>query len=84
MLPVVAGIATIMGIEPYILYYGLLIGATLGGNLTPIGASANITAIGILKKEGYNVSAKQFMKIGVPFTLAAVITGYILIWVSFI
>ncbi|MDF2672976.1 MAG: tyrosine transporter [Clostridiales bacterium] len=60
MLPVVAGIASILGIEPYILYFGLLSGATLGGNLTPIGASANITALGILRKDGYEVSAKDF------------------------
>ena len=80
MLPVAAGIANVMGIEPYILYFGLLTGATLGGNLTPIGASANITALGILRKDGYEVSAKQFMKIGIPFTLSAVIVGYVMIW----
>jgi Na+/H+ antiporter NhaD/arsenite permease-like protein len=80
MLPVASNIATILNIEPYILYFGLLVGATLGGNLTPIGASANITALGILRKEGHEVTAKEFMKLGVPFTLAAVITGYILIW----
>ena len=80
MLPVTAGIAELMGIPPYLLYFGLLGGATLGGNLTPIGASANITALGILRKEGYEVKAGTFMKISVPFTLAAVITGYVLIW----
>ena len=64
-----------------VLYFGLLSGATLGGNLTPIGASANITGIGILRKEGYEVKSTTFMKFGVPFTLAAVITGYILLWV---
>lgn len=80
MLPVVSGIAALMGVEPYLLYFGLLTGATLGGNLTPIGASANITGIGILRKEGYTVSNKDFMKIGVPFSLIAVTTGYILIW----
>lgn len=80
MLPVVKGLAGIMGIEPELLYFGLLAGATLGGNLTPIGASANIAALGILKKDGYQVKAGEFMKIGVPFTLAAVTTGYILIW----
>jgi Na+/H+ antiporter NhaD/arsenite permease-like protein len=80
MLPVTQGIATALNIDPYILYFGLLIGATLGGNITPIGASANITGIGILRKEGYEVSAKQFMKISVPFTLAAVVTGYVLTW----
>jgi Na+/H+ antiporter NhaD/arsenite permease-like protein len=81
MLPVAAGIASILNIEPYILYFGLLTGATLGGNLTPIGASANITALGILRKDGHEVSAGQFMKIGIPFTLAAVTTGYIIIWI---
>jgi Na+/H+ antiporter NhaD/arsenite permease-like protein len=80
MLPVTGGIAGMMGIDPTLLYFGLISGATLGGNLTPIGASANITGLGMLRKEGYNVSAKDFMKISVPFTLAAVTSGYVLIW----
>lgn len=80
MLPVTSGIAQLLHVDPTILYFGLLAGATLGGNLTPIGASANITALGILRKEGHEVSTKEFMKISVPFTLAAVLTGYILIW----
>ena len=80
MLPVVSAIALQLGIEPYILYFGLLVGATLGGNLTPIGASANIAGIGILRKEGYEVKNSDFFKIGIPFTLAAVITGYLLLW----
>lgn len=80
MLSIVPVIAGEIGIEPTILYYGLLCGATLGGNLTPIGASANIAGIGILRKEGYEVKATTFMKYGVPFTLAAVITGYIMLW----
>ena len=81
MLSIVPVIALDLGIEPKLLYYGLLCGATLGGNLTPIGASANIAGIGILRKEGYEVKATTFMKYGVPFTLAAVITGYVLLWV---
>jgi len=80
MLPVVASIAVQMNIDPTILYFGLLIGATLGGNMTPIGASANIAGLGILRKEGYEVSSKTFMKIGIPFTVAAVLSGYVLIW----
>lgn len=84
MLPVVQGIAALMnggaGMDPNVFYFGLLTGATLGGNLTPIGASANITAIGILRKNGENVTSKDFLRIGVPFTLAAVLTGYAYIW----
>lgn len=80
MLPVVAGIASIMGVEPYLFFFGLLTGATLGGNLTPIGASANIAAIGILRKNGETVTLKDFLRIGVPFTLAAVLVGYAYLW----
>jgi Na+/H+ antiporter NhaD/arsenite permease-like protein len=80
MLPVVTGIAAIMKCEPTVLYFGLLTGATLGGNLTPIGASANIATIGILRKNGYEVKTSDFMKIGVPFTLVAVLTGYLFCW----
>ncbi len=77
MLPVTQGIAASLGINPTLLYFGLLSGATLGGNLTPVGASANITGIGILRKEGYEVNNSDFLKIGIPFTLAAVIPAYI-------
>ncbi len=65
------------------LYFGLLSGATLGGNITPIGASANIAAIGILRKNGYEVKNSDFFKIGIPFTLAAIIPAYIYIWLVF-
>ncbi|MCC8357433.1 MAG: arsenic transporter [Oscillospiraceae bacterium] len=80
MLPVVSGIAASTGAPALLLYFGLLIGATLGGNITPVGASANITAIGILRRQGYEVSTKEFMRIGVPFTLAAVLVGYLFCW----
>lgn len=80
MLPVVQSVSLSLGINPYLLYFGLLSGATLGGNLTPIGASANIAACGLLKKEGKDVSFKDFIKIGAPLTLSALTVGYIFIW----
>ena len=84
MLPVVQGVAALMnggaGIEPELFYFGLLTGATLGGNLTPIGASANIAAIGILRKNGETVRTRDFLRIGVPFTLAAVLVGAGSLW----
>ncbi|MFH5834937.1 SLC13 family permease [Proteiniclasticum sp. C24MP] len=83
MLPVIGGIASLLGGDPTVLYFGLIIGATLGGNLTPIGASANIAGIGILTKQGFTVTTKDFTRIGVPFTLIAVLTGYILTWLLF-
>ena len=75
--------AATLGIEPTLLYFGLLTGATLGGNCTPIGASANIAGIGILRKAGYEVKTKDFTRIGIPFTLAAVIPAYIYFWLLY-
>lgn len=83
MIPVIAGLASTLGIDPTVLYFGLLSGATLGGNCTPIGASANITGIGILRKEGYTVKNSDFFKIGIPFTLSAIIPAYIYLWIMY-
>ena len=83
MIPVIGVIAAEMGMDPTALYFGLLSGATLGGNCTPIGASANITGIGILRQEGYEVSNSDFFRLGIPFTIAAIVPAYILIWVLF-
>ncbi|MBE6954377.1 MAG: arsenic transporter [Ruminococcaceae bacterium] len=91
MIPVIAGLAAQMapglGVDASLvgipLFFGLLSGATLGGNITPIGASANITGIGILRKEGYDVKNSDFFKIGIPFTLAAIVPAYIYIWLVY-
>jgi Na+/H+ antiporter NhaD/arsenite permease-like protein len=60
--------------------FGLLIGTSLGGNITPIGASANIVAVGFLRREKYNVKFMDFVKIGLPFTIAAVAVAYLFLW----
>ena len=83
MLPVVTGLAGALGIDPTLLYFGLLSGATLGGNCTPIGASANIAGIGILRKAGYEVKTTDFLRIGIPFTFAAVIPAYLYFWLLY-
>ena len=91
MLPVIASLSAQLGGQLGVdailvatpLYFGLLSGATLGGNCTPIGASANIAGIGILRKNGYEVKNSDFFKIGIPFTLAAIIPAYIYIWLLF-
>ena len=80
MLPVLSVISTHVPFDMTVFYFGLLSGATLGGNITPIGASANIASLGILKEAGYTVENKDFMKMSVPFTLTAVLVGYILVW----
>lgn len=83
MLPVINSI--VIGLNApksveILLCFGLLIGATLGGNLTPVGASANVVGIGILRKDGYQVKNSDFFKIGIPFTMIAVLAGYLFTW----
>lgn len=80
MLPVVDKMATDMHISPTLFLFGLLIGASLGGNVTPVGASANIVGIAMLKKEGHHVTFREWAKISVPFTIAAVVPGALFIW----
>ena len=82
MLPVIAGLG-LGGDVQTLLCFGLLCGATLGGNITPVGASANVVAIGMLNKEGYKVKSSDFFKIGIPFPLVAVLGGYGFIWLVF-
>lgn len=83
MLPLISRISGSLGTEPTVLYFGLLVGACLGGNVTPFGASANIVATGLAKKNGDPVSFGRFVKIGAPFTLittAIVATAVWLFW----
>lgn len=84
MIPVVQQMGDQMhGVAPHAqeaLLFGLLIGACMGGNLTPIGASANVTTLGILRKNGEAVSFREFMGISLPFTLAAVVGSAVFVW----
>ncbi|HOE62680.1 MAG TPA: SLC13 family permease [Candidatus Sumerlaeota bacterium] len=67
-----------------LLIFGLLIGTCLGGNITPIGASANIVACGLLKKHRHHVGFWEFVRIGLPFTIAAVVPAAIFLWLVWI
>jgi Na+/H+ antiporter NhaD/arsenite permease-like protein len=80
MIPVTQKVADQMQAPVPLLLFGLLIGTCLGGNLTPIGASANVVTIGILKKRGHVVRFGRFMGIGIPFTAAAVPAACLFVW----
>jgi Na+/H+ antiporter NhaD/arsenite permease-like protein len=80
MVGVVSILSTSYGYPLYLLLFGTIIGTTVGGNITPIGAAANIVAVGLLKKNGYKISLFDFTKVGLPFTLAAVAAAALFIW----
>ncbi|MCB7129105.1 MAG: hypothetical protein J3T61_06185, partial [Candidatus Brocadiales bacterium] len=81
MIPVSQQLGQDMQSSPMLLLFGLLVGACLGGNITPVGASANIVAIGILRKRGVQVTFMEFVKVGLPFTIVAVVSSCIFLWV---
>jgi Na+/H+ antiporter NhaD/arsenite permease-like protein len=80
MIPVVAAVGAGMAVPHELLVFGLLIGSCLGGNITPVGASANIVAVGVLRREGHLVSFGRFMSVGLPYTLAATLPAALFIW----
>ncbi len=80
MVGIIPSLASTYGYPFYLLVFGTIIGTTIGGNITPIGASANIVGVGLLKKRGYPINFKDFTKVGLPFTIAAVSAGAIFIW----
>lgn len=80
MIPVVNQLAKTLNAPVAVLMFGLLVGACLGGNITPIGASANVVALGILRRRGYTVGFGDFMRISVPFTIAALAGGTLFVW----
>lgn len=83
MLPVASLIAAGVGVSDKLYMFALLIGSCLGGNLTPFGASANVAALGILKKEGYSAGMGLWLKIGVPFTLLTTAVASIFLYLVF-
>ena len=80
MLPVVQTLAVNIGIAQEIYMFALLVGSCLGGNLTPFGASANIVAMGILKKEGHPINFGGFLKISAPFTILTTVAAATVLW----
>jgi Na+/H+ antiporter NhaD/arsenite permease-like protein len=73
MSPVVAQLnLSIPGIDNAELWWALALGADFGGNMTIIGASANVVAIGLAAARGHKISFVQFAKYGIPVTVVSV------------
>lgn len=78
MIPIISRLSELTSIDPVILMWSALIGLTLGGNLTYIGASANVTVVRLLEKNGYNVSFTDFMRISLVYNTVSVLIAWIL------
>jgi Na+/H+ antiporter NhaD/arsenite permease-like protein len=72
-----------LSVDTDVTWWALSIGACYGGNLTLIGASANLVAAGAVRRAGRELSFMRFLRVGVPATLVsmAVGTGWLLLLV---
>ncbi|MGL4375520.1 MAG: ArsB/NhaD family transporter [Microcoleaceae cyanobacterium] len=66
------------------LFYAMMFGATLGGNGTLVGASANIVAAGISELHGRSISFKRFLHYGIPVMLAQLVTSALYVTIRFL
>lgn len=83
MLPVIDNLSRFSQTDPVLLAWALLLGATLGGNLTYIGASANLVAVRYLERHGHNMRLGEFVRISLFFNTVSVVSGWVmyeLVW----
>ena len=69
-------------VEP--LWWALALGACLGGNLTLIGASANVVAASLVEREGYKITFMDFLKMGTPVAFVTVLVALFLLWLKYL
>jgi Na+/H+ antiporter NhaD/arsenite permease-like protein len=72
MVPVIANLSQTSGFPLPTLAWTLALGADIGGNATPIGASANVVGTAIAEKEGYPISWGRYLKYGVVSTILVI------------
>lgn len=63
-IPLVARLVGELPGESGVLWWALALGACLGGNGTVIGASANVTVVGLAERQGIRISFAEFARFG--------------------
>jgi Na+/H+ antiporter NhaD/arsenite permease-like protein len=78
-IPIVARLVGHLSGDTEILWWALALGACLGGNGTPVGASANVTAIGLAERAGAPIGFREFARFGLPITAMTLLIGSLFI-----
>jgi Na+/H+ antiporter NhaD/arsenite permease-like protein len=66
------------------LWWALAAGADLGGNATPVGASANVVMVGLAARSGHRISFWTFTKYGVLVTTATIAIAWAYLWLRYL
>ena len=84
MVPVIQSMAATTGVSLDTLAWTLSLGTDIGGNATPIGASANVVGTSLAAKEGYPVTWGRYCKYNAPATILVVTVSMICLFVKFL
>jgi Na+/H+ antiporter NhaD/arsenite permease-like protein len=74
-IPIIATLVRSLPGDTSVLWWALSLGACLGGNGTPIGASANVTTLGLAERMGIRISFAEFARTGVKVTVFTLIVS---------
>lgn len=66
------------------LWWSLALGACLGGNLTIVGASANIVVANLAARDGHPITFMQFFRYGVVVVIASMVISTVYLWVRYL
>jgi Na+/H+ antiporter NhaD/arsenite permease-like protein len=83
MVPVIRQLAATAGFDLHTLAWTLALGTDIGGNATPIGASANVVGTAIAEREGYRISWGRYMKYSLPAMILVVLMCNIYLWIRY-
>ncbi len=83
MTPIVIDLNADLGLSTHVLWWAMAMGACFGGNLTLVGASANVVGISVLSKNNVNISFGKFFKYGVLFTFLSLIISTLYLWLKY-
>ena len=82
MIPIVESLGQAMPVEP--LWWSLALGADLGGNLTLVGAAANVVVASLAEKSGHPISFKHFLRFGVIVTVMSLVLASGYVWLRYL
>ncbi len=82
MIPLVESMGLVMPVT--VLWWSLALGACLGGNLTLVGAAANVIVASLAEKAGHKIGFWTFFKYGASVTMMSLIVASLYVWVRYL
>lgn len=85
MTPIVAELSTTLpnDLHPDALWWALALGADFGGNLTAVGASANVVMLGIARRAGNPITFWEFTRKGIVVTVVSIALAAPYLWLRY-